>query len=224
VTTTVFVTGTGTEVGKTWWTVALLRALRDRGLQVVARKPAQSFESRDGTTDADLLAAAAGAEPTVVCPPTRWYELPLAPPMAATRLGRPGFVVADLVSELGHPEEGDLRLVEGAGGPRSPLADDGDNVDFARVLAPDLVLLVAEAGLGTINAVRLAAAPFQELGLPLVVALNRFGADPLHTANETWLRDRYGFDTVIDPEALAARWATGSVAEGIPGPGKRPEM
>jgi dethiobiotin synthetase len=222
--TTVFVTGTGTEVGKTWWSVALLGALRELGRDVVARKPAQSFESRDGATDADLLAAATGTEPVTVCPPHRWYELPLAPPMAASRLGRSGFTVADLVSELVAPGDADLLLVEGAGGPRSPIADDGDNVDLARALAPDGVLLVADAGLGTINAVRLAAGPFRELGLPLVVALNRFGDDPLHAANEAWLRNRYGFDTVTDPEALAARWATGSVAKGTPGPGKQPEL
>ena len=222
-TTTLFVTGTATEVGKTWWSVALLRALRDRGGRVAASKPAQSFETRDGRTDADLLAEAIGVEPAIVCPPERWYDLPLAPPMAAASLGRPGFTIADLVAETTVPDDSELLLVEGAGGPRSPLADDGDNVDFARALGVGLVLLVADAGLGTLNAVRLAAAPFQELGISLIVALNRFGPDPLHETNRAWLRDRYGFDTVTDPDALAGRWATGSVAQGNPGPGKRSE-
>ena len=45
--------------------------------------------------------------------------------------------------------------METAGGVRSPQADDGDAVDLVRLLAPDLVVLVADAGLGTINAVRL---------------------------------------------------------------------
>lgn len=230
-TITVFVTGTGTDVGKTWWSVALIHELRARGVLAVARKPAQSFPPGDGPTDADLLADAAGVDPTSVCPPSRWYELPLAPPMAAAALGRPGFTISDLVSETSvaldsqteatmPPGIRRLVLVEGAGGPRSPVADDGDNVDLSRALAPDIVLLVADAGLGTINAVRLAAAPFREIGIPLVVALNRFRADPLHQANETWLRDRYGFDTVTQPIVLAARWATGSVAEATPSPGK----
>ncbi|MGZ8766220.1 MAG: ATP-dependent dethiobiotin synthetase BioD [Acidimicrobiia bacterium] len=220
-TTTVFVTGTGTEVGKTWWSVELLRELGRDGIRAIARKPAQSFAARDGRTDADLLAAASSAEPTRVCPHHRWYEAPLAPPMAAAELGRPAFTIADLVAETIASDEAELLLVEGAGGPRSPLADDGDNVDFAGALSPDAVLLVADAGLGTINAVRLAAAPFRELGLPLIVALNRFGADPLHEQNNTWLRSRYGFDTVTDPGVLATRWATGSVAHGISQPGKR---
>jgi dethiobiotin synthetase len=223
VTTTTFVTGTGTEVGKTWWSVALLDALRARGVRVTARKPAQSFDTLDGSTDADLLAAAARIEPTTVCPAERWYELAQAPPMAAAALGRSRFTLADLVAGITDPGDAELLLVEGAGGPRSPLADDGDNVDFARTLGVDRVLLVADAGLGTINAVRLAAAPFRELGVPLVVALNRFGSDPLHAANAHWLRERHGFDTVTSVDALADRWATGSVADGIPEPGKRPE-
>jgi dethiobiotin synthetase len=238
VTTTVFVTGTGTEIGKTWWSVALIRELRARGVVAAARKPAQSFRPGDGATDAELLAEASGIDPTLVCPPPRWYELPLAPPMAAAALGRPGFTISDLVAETSSAAdrltESNLPvrirrvlLVEGAGGPRSPLADDGDNVDFARALGVDLVLLVADAGLGTINAVRLAAAPFREIGVPLVVALNRFGGDPLHAVNEAWLRDRYGFDTVTDPDLLADgvvadRWATGSVVESTPKPGKHP--
>ena len=53
---------------------------------------------------------------------------------------------------------------------------------------------------------RLAAALLAVAGLPLVVALNRYGADPLHRANRRWLSDRYGFDTVIDPMELADRW------------------
>ncbi len=170
VTTTVFVTGTGTEVGKTWWSVALIRGLRDLGVLAAARKPAQSFLPGAGPTDAELLADAAGIDPTLVCPPARWYEIPLAPPMAAASLDRPTFSIADLAGETAAAVDRLDRsnvptrihrvlFVEGAGGPRSPIADDGDNVDLARAIAPDLVVLVADAGLGTINAVRLAAEP-----------------------------------------------------------------
>jgi dethiobiotin synthetase len=209
--TIVFVTGTGTEVGKTWWSVALLRALRAQGTIALARKPVQSFVPGTDQTDADLLAAASGTDPTSVCPASRWYERPLAPPMAAADLGRPVFTIADLVAETRSatvPTGADLVLVEGAGGPRSPIAGDGDNVDLARALVPDVVLLVADAGLGALNAVRLAAAPFTAVGLPVVVALNRFRPDPLHGANRAWLTDRYGFDTVTDPITLAGRWTT----------------
>ncbi len=45
----------------------------------------------------------------------------------------------------------DVGLVETAGGLRSPIADDGDCRSFVQGLAPDVVVLVADAGLGTIN-------------------------------------------------------------------------
>ena len=154
----VVVLGTGTDVGKTWVAARLLAHLRARGATVAARKPAQSFDQGDDPSarDAAVLGAASGESPEFVCPPQRWYETPMAPPMAAEALGRPVFGIADLVDELRWPADPvDVALVETAGGVRSPLADDGDCRALCRVLAPDLVVLVADAGLGTINAVRL---------------------------------------------------------------------
>ena len=102
--------------------------------------------------------------------------------MAADELGLPPFTVADLAGGIVWPDGVDVGLVEGVGGPRSPISDDGDNVDLAHLLAPDLVVLVADAGLGTINAVRLSVAAFADF--PVVVALNRFADDePLHARN-----------------------------------------
>ncbi len=200
----VFVAGTGTEVGKTWIAAAVLARLRDRGLRVAARKPAQSFDPGDSPTDADVLATASGEAPDDVCPAHRWYGRALAPPMAADALGARAFTVDDLLAELRWPEGVDVGLVEGAGGPRSPLAADGDNVALARALAPDLVLLVADSGLGTINAVRMSVDAFG--GLPVVVALNRYDDhDPLHRRNREWLERRDGFDLVAGVEQAARR-------------------
>jgi dethiobiotin synthetase len=208
------VAGTGTEVGKTWIASALIRSLRAAGLRVGARKPVQSFESgdladasTDAPTDADLLAAASGEPAEVVCPRHRWYERAMAPPMAAAALSRPPFTIADLVDELGWPEAVDVGVVESAGGVRSPLASDGDTVDLARALSPTLVVLVADAGLGTINAVRLSGRAFGDD--PLVVVLNRYDeTNELHRANRAWLADRDGFDLVVDAGALTRRVAT----------------
>ena len=79
----ILVTGTGIEVGKTWVTVELARRLRADGVEVAARKPAQSFAPEDTMTDASLLGEATGESAATVCPPRRWYPMPLAPPMAA---------------------------------------------------------------------------------------------------------------------------------------------
>ncbi len=110
----VVVTGTGTEVGKTWVTAATARALAPEHT-VVARKPVQSFEPGAGPTDADVLAAATGQSPHDVCRPERWYPVAVAPPMAADILGRPAFTIADLAGEVAPFREGTITLVEGAG-------------------------------------------------------------------------------------------------------------
>ena len=200
----VFVAGTGTAVGKTWVAAAVLGRLRAGGRRVSARKPAQSFDAADASTDAELLAASTGESPRDVCPPHRWYARALAPPMAAAALGAPTFTVLDLVAELGWPDGVDVGLVEGAGGPRSPIAADGDNVALACAIAPDLVLLVADAGLGTINAVRLSVDAFAPASVAVV--LNRYDdRDAVHRGNRSWLADRDGFDVVVDTEAAAAR-------------------
>ena len=205
------VVGTGTEVGKTWVAAATLTALRDEGLRVAARKPAQSFEPEDTSTDADVLGAATGEDPRTVCLPHRWYEVALAPPMAAHVLGRPPFTLRDLVDEITWPDDIDLGLVETAGGVRSPLAaDDGDAVALTAALMPNTIVLVADAGLGTLNAIRLTLAALDDLldsrdDLECLVVLNRF--DPsleLHRLNLAWLRDHDGIDAVTSPDALAA--------------------
>jgi len=227
----VLVVGTGTEVGKTWVAARLLAGLRAAGLRVAARKPAQSFDPGDPPAglDAAVLASASGEQPDEVCLAVRSYERAMAPPMAAAALGRPGFSVADLLDELRWPDPGDapgapvgglVGVVETAGGVRSPQADDGDAVDLARALAPDVVLLVADAGLGVINAVRLSVGALQAAGpatgsLPgartmptVVVVLNRFDAgDPVHRANRDWLADVDGLRVLClpgDESALVA--------------------
>lgn len=201
----VLVAGTGTDVGKTWVAVRLLEAWRGQGLAVVARKPAQSFGPGPEPTDADLLGAATGEDPTTVCPADRWYPVPMAPPMAAQSLGRRGPTIADLGRELNWPAHAvDVALVETAGGVRSPQADDGDVPAMISALCPDHVVLVADAGLGTINAVRLSLDALATTGgfgredyLPPVpvVILNRFDpASELHRRNRAWLRDADGTD------------------------------
>jgi dethiobiotin synthetase len=205
--TLLVVAGTATEIGKTWVAARLAAALRERGWRVGARKPAQSFASGDaGPTDAEQLAAATGERAETVCPRARWYEVPMAPPMAAAALGRPPIRLAELAAELAAswPRPAlDVALVELAGGPRSPLAEDADGVELTRALAPARVLLVADAGLGTINAARLAADAFAPL--PVWLHLNRFEpGDELHRRNRDWLRDRAGLALSCDLEALVA--------------------
>ena len=201
--TVVVVAGTGTGIGKTWVTAALATALRARGIPVSARKPVQSFDpEHDATTDADELAAATGEDRYAVCPRHRRLARAMAPPMAAEALGDAEFTVAELAGEVmqNAPRES-IVLVESVGGVRSPIAVDGDTVTLVNALQPELVVLVADAELGTINLVRLSAAALAHDRV--VVYLNRFdGETELHVRNRDWLVTREGLEVVTNPEAL----------------------
>ena len=196
-------TATATEAGKTWVAARLCERLRLMGLSVEARKPVQSFEPGSGPTDAEVLAAAAGSTSERVCPPHRSYRLPMAPPIAAEQLGCDPFQLADLVAEMSLPGSG-IVTVEGVGGWRSPLAADGDTRALARLVRPDLVILVTGGELGAIHAVRSCMDTIDEW--PATVFMNRF--QPAHQVAESnlaWLRDRDGFDVVTEIGILAER-------------------
>ncbi len=206
----VVVAGTGTEVGKTWCAARIIEHLRAAGVTVGARKPAQSFDPDDPhPTDAAVLAGATGEDPTVVCRPERSYGVALAPPMAADALGRPVPTIAELAAAcLDWPDPPPaVGFAELAGGVRSPIAGDGDGVALTAALAPDAVLLVADAGLGTINSVRLSVEALAAgCAAPVPVLLNRYdAADDLHERNRAWLAERDGLDVVTTPAAAADR-------------------
>ena len=185
----VLVTGTAEGVGKTWVSAELLRRVSALGWSVSARLPAQTYLRDDAGTDADVLAAASGETPTEVCPPTRWYAVPMAPPMAAEVLGLPPIMLADLEREVGTGwplRPVDVGLIGSSGGVASPLASNGDVAELARSLGTDLTVVVAEADVGAINSLRLCHEVLSPL--PVVVFLNRFDPEnELHLRVYEWL-------------------------------------
>ncbi len=208
----VVVVGTGTGIGKTWVSARLLTTLRQAGVTVAARKPAQSFDAGEDAAalDSAVLGAATGEPSETVCTPHRWYPVAMAPPMAAEALGRDRITVAHLTDELTWPATGvAVGLVETAGGVRSPQTHDGDAVALIAAWDPDVIVLVADAGLGTINAVRLCvdaltgggtAATGGVGGARVIVVLNRFdGSDDLHRRNRDWLTGQDGLTVVALP-------------------------
>ncbi len=150
-----FITGTGTEVGKTYVAAMIARTLVATGVRVGVYKPVASGCRREGdqlvAEDAELLWQAAGRPGTLeqVCP--QRFELPLAPPRAASAEGRQ--VDRELLRTGLQiwKEQSDFVLVEGAGGLMSPLSDSDYNADLAADLGFPLVVVAANE-LGTINA------------------------------------------------------------------------
>jgi dethiobiotin synthetase len=160
------ITGTGTEVGKTITTAAVAAAALAAGRTVAVLKPAQTGLRPDERGDADEVARLAG---TVTTAELARYPEPLAPGTAARRAGmtpvRP-HEVAEAAQKLA--TEHDLVLVEGAGGLLVRFdAEGGTLADAARLLGAP-VLLVASAGLGTLNTTELTARELRTQGLDLL--------------------------------------------------------
>ena len=194
------VSGTDTGIGKTWLSIALCRALVDAGRSVAVRKPVESFDPSEGATDSELLARATGEERDAVCRPDWRYPRALAPPIAAAILDRPIPSTGRIVEQLDGTDV-DVLLVEGVGGPRSPLSADGDTVDLAHALSADDVIVISDSGLGAISRVLLSVDAFAPLTCR--VLLNRYDHDDqLHRSNRDWLLNS-GISVHSDSDDLA---------------------
>lgn len=174
--TGVFITGTGTDVGKTHVTGLLLRGLRVRGVNAGSIKPVQTG-CAPGEPPLDLAAhwRLAGWQPAEsvarACAPFVFAD-PVSPHLAAQRAGvrLDVAVVAEAVRAAARHFE--FSLVEGAGGVLVPLNECETQLDLMRALALP-VLLVAEAGVGTINHTLLTLAALRGAGVPVLgVVLN----------------------------------------------------
>lgn len=143
------VTGTDTDVGKTFITTALARLYHARGARVVAIKPFESGAG-DGAGDGERLAAATGQrEPRRAL--VRLRD-PLAPAMAADREQITLDLEATCARIIEHGRDADIVLVEGAGGVLSPLTWTADITTLARMLDSNALVLVASDRLGTLSA------------------------------------------------------------------------
>lgn len=176
-----FVTATDTGVGKTIVTATMARILRLRGVNVGVMKPVTSgCPQRNGeliSEDAELLAWAAGVECDDDVAPYRLRE-PLAPVEAAKLDGvKIDFArIAACYQRLASRH--DIVLVEGAGGLMVPLNGGLLVADLVNQLKLPL-LVVARAGLGTINHSVLTCFAAGQMGLEVKgVIVNRFPAEP----------------------------------------------
>jgi dethiobiotin synthetase len=173
----IFITGTDTGVGKTFFTCGLARMLKSYGYSVGVMKPAETgCELRDGqlhAEDAVRLKLASGcAEPIEKICPYRLPE-PLAPSIAAERAGA-RIDIDHLLTVFDEIKAAhDVTLVEGAGGLMVPLLPSYTFADFARV-AKLQVIVVAANKLGAINHLLLSMEHASGQGLTLLgYVLNR---------------------------------------------------
>jgi len=148
------ITGTGTEVGKTIATAAVASAAVRVGKRVAVVKPAQTGLRPGEPGDVHEVQRLV---PQVFVRELYRYPEPLAPNTAARRSGLPAPNLEAVAQEVRRLDaDYDVVLVEGAGGLLVGLDEAGRTLaDLALLLAPASVLVVAAAGLGTLNAVAL---------------------------------------------------------------------
>ena len=166
-----FITGTDTGVGKTLVGTHIVRSWHGAGRSVGAYKPVASGAERDTQwtliwSDVEgYFTALNGAYPRErICP--QHFTAPLAPPVAARFENR--IVDSDLLANGVNwwLKQVDLLIVEGAGGLLSPMTENQSNADLAQLLGLDL-LIVARAGLGTINHTLLTVEAAERRGLSI---------------------------------------------------------
>jgi dethiobiotin synthetase len=159
----VVVTGTGTGVGKTMVTAALVAMLRTRGAVVAVVKPVQTGVTPDEEGDLEVVRRLAGPDAGVTTHEFVRLRAPLAPDTAARIEGATLPRVADHAREIGTLSAGvDVVVVEGAGGllvhldsRGGTLADLGVALRYKGISAG--YVIVASAGLGTLNHTQLTA-------------------------------------------------------------------
>lgn len=173
-----FVTGTDTNVGKTYISTMILRSLRQSGHRVGAYKPACSGAVTDSAgrvywDDIEQLRFACGTDlpDDLICP--QRFLAPLAPPMAAREEGRKVDFELLVSGAKRWSPHADLLIVEGAGGLLAPIADGKTVADVAAEVGYPLVI-VSRCGLGTINHTLLTLESARRRGLSIAgVVLNQ---------------------------------------------------
>ena len=169
-----FVTGTGTDIGKTYVTGLIVKCLRDAGLSAGYYKAALSGAevAADGTLlpgDALHVARAAGLDAADVTV-SYVYRDAVSPHLAAQIEHRPMDFAKVAEDYRRAKERTDYLTVEGSGGIICPLRWDDDEhvvLDDLAVRLGLAALVVADAGLGTINAAVLTAEHLHARGIPL---------------------------------------------------------
>ncbi|MFC6011902.1 dethiobiotin synthase [Nocardia lasii] len=140
------ISGTSTDVGKTVVTAALAAAARAAGRSVAVCKPAQTGVAPGEPGDLAEITRLTGVTRTLEL---ARYPEPLAPDTAARRAGLPLLGLAETVAAIDSLADADLVLVEGAGGLLVRMGE-FTLLDLAEKLGAP-VLVVAAAGLGTLN-------------------------------------------------------------------------
>ncbi|MFT5218031.1 MAG: dethiobiotin synthetase [Planctomycetota bacterium] len=169
-----FITGSDTDVGKTYIACEIVRQLRGLDFSIEIRKPAESGCRLDAdgtliTHDARALREANGNSESIEQITPHRFQAVLAPHRAA-RLEQKELWLADLLKACQKLNSDSCLLVEGAGGFYSPLAEDALNADLACALQLPVVIVVCDR-IGAVNQALLTIAAVASNGLTVAAII-----------------------------------------------------
>lgn len=201
----IFVTATGTDIGKTYISALLVKKLRESGVNCGYYKPALSgaIKQPDGSLlpgDCDFVVKTAGLDVNPEDCVTYCFEEAVSPHLAAERLGVK-IEKSKIKSEFEQRKKNyDYLVVEGAGGITCPF-----NMKEEILLLPDIikalglnVVIVADGGLGTINSVLLTVEYAKQQGINIKgLILNNFEEDNfMHLDNKKQIERLTGINVI----------------------------
>lgn len=183
-----FITGTGTDVGKTYISASLLRGVTARGLTATVLKPVMSGFDPDNLAacDAGVLLAALGRDANKhnvegVAP---FRFVPALPPTIAAAREDRTIYFPDVVTACRRAiaMESDFLLIEGAGGLMSPIAEGAKAIDLiAELEIPALLVCGSYMGAASHSLTALAALDARGIAVPGII-VNESGIGPLTLA------------------------------------------
>jgi dethiobiotin synthetase len=203
----VFVTGTGTEVGKTVLSAALARTRAAAGERVAVFKPAVSGLEEAGESDIELLRRGAGSDQSDAEISPYRYDPPVSPHLGAAMTGEEIEPERLRDGARAAGEGADFLICEGVGGFLVPITPTYLVRDFCVDLGLPLVV-VASPGLGTINHTLLTVESARAAGLEVqAVVLTPWPETPteVETSNRETIADLASVEVLTLPQLDLAR-------------------
>lgn len=205
----IFITGTGTDIGKTYVTALIVKKLIDNGYNSIYYKAALSGADINGTElipgDAKYVCDIAGIDKNPSELVSYVYERAVSPHLATKYEGNP--VNLDIVKGdfENLKSQYDFLIAEGSGGIICPIVYEDDN----KIMLEDIIkklnletILVADAGLGTINGTVLTAKYMENLDIKIngIILNNYIKDDFMHIDNKKMIEDMLNIPVIATVE------------------------
>lgn len=181
----IFITGTGTDVGKTYVSALIVKKMREAGFNCGYYKPVVSGVVELGKhlvdSDPNYVIKISGMDEMAENCVSYWWKEAVSPHLAAKRAGDVIDIEKIKTDFAKQTEKYDYLLIEGAGGITCPLIINSEEKYLLKDLIWELglsIIIVADAGLGTINSTLLTVEYARENGVEIEgIILNNYESD-----------------------------------------------